>query len=195
MSDSATPWNAAHQASLSFTISQSFLKLMSIELMMSSNHLMLYDLLLLLPLILCSIRVFPSELALCIRWLGIGASASASVLSIIIIPTLLLGAYQSLTDYALLSCSPTLSGRFIVFISQRRKTMPRVNKPLSHGHIVISKAMIWTQTGLLYNQAHSIILCLEKEMATHSSIHAWRIPWTEELGRLQSIGSHWVGQN
>ena len=41
MSDSATPWNAAHQASLSFTISQSFLKLMSIESMMPSNHLIL----------------------------------------------------------------------------------------------------------------------------------------------------------
>ena len=35
---------------------------------------------------------------------------------------------------------------------------------------------------------------LEKEMATHSSIPAWRIPWTEELGELQSIGSQRVGQ-
>ena len=35
---------------------------------------------------------------------------------------------------------------------------------------------------------------LEKGMATHSSILAWRIPWTEELGRLQSTGSHRVGQ-
>ena len=36
---------------------------------------------------------------------------------------------------------------------------------------------------------------LEKEMATHSSILAWEIPWTEELGRLQSIGSLRVGHN
>ena len=36
---------------------------------------------------------------------------------------------------------------------------------------------------------------LEKEMATHSSILAWKIPWTEELGRLQSIGSQRVGHN
>ena len=36
---------------------------------------------------------------------------------------------------------------------------------------------------------------LEKEMATHSSILAWRIPWTEELGRLQSMGSQRVGHN
>ena len=36
---------------------------------------------------------------------------------------------------------------------------------------------------------------LEKGMATHSSILAWRIPWTEELGRLQSVGSQRVGHN
>ena len=36
---------------------------------------------------------------------------------------------------------------------------------------------------------------LEKRMATHSSIHAWRIPWTEELGRLQSMGVQRVGHN
>ena len=36
---------------------------------------------------------------------------------------------------------------------------------------------------------------LEKEIATHSSILAWKIPWTEEAGRLQSIGSHRVGRD
>ena len=36
---------------------------------------------------------------------------------------------------------------------------------------------------------------LEKEMATHSSVHAWRIPWTEELGGLQSMQSQRVGHN
>ena len=64
----ATPWTAARQASLSFTVSQSLLKLMSIESMMPSNHLILCHPLLLLPLILPSIRVFSCELALCIRW-------------------------------------------------------------------------------------------------------------------------------
>ena len=63
-----TPWTAAHQASLSFTISQSLLKLMSIELVMPSNHLTLSHPLLLLPSILPSIRVFSNEWALCIRW-------------------------------------------------------------------------------------------------------------------------------
>ena len=63
-----TPWTAAHLASLSFTISQSLLKLMSIELVMPSNHLILCCPLLLLPPIFSSIRVFSNESALCIRW-------------------------------------------------------------------------------------------------------------------------------
>ena len=62
-----TPWTAAHQASWSFTVSRSLLKLMSIELMMPSNHLILCCPLL-LPSNFPSIRVFSSELALCIRW-------------------------------------------------------------------------------------------------------------------------------
>ena len=65
----ATPWTAAHQASLSFTISQSLLKFMSIESVMLSNHLILCHPLLLLPSIIQSIKVFSNELALCIRWL------------------------------------------------------------------------------------------------------------------------------
>ena len=60
--------HAAYQASLSFTISQSLLKLMSIELMMPSNHLLLCHPLLLLPSIFLSIRVFSNEWAFCIRW-------------------------------------------------------------------------------------------------------------------------------
>ena len=63
-----TPWVAACQASLSFTISQSLLKLMSIESVMPSNHLVLCRPLLLLPLIFPSIRVFSNESALHIRW-------------------------------------------------------------------------------------------------------------------------------
>ena len=54
-----TPWTAAHQASLSFTISQSLLKFKSIELVMLSNHLILCSPLLFLPSIFVSIRVFP----------------------------------------------------------------------------------------------------------------------------------------
>ena len=63
-----TPWTAARQASLSFTISWSLLKLMCIELVMPSNHLVLCHPLLLLPSIFPSIRVFSSESTLRIRW-------------------------------------------------------------------------------------------------------------------------------
>ena len=66
MSHSATPWTAARQASLSITNSQSLLKLMSIESVMPSNHLILCRPLLLLS-IFPSIRAFSNELALCIR--------------------------------------------------------------------------------------------------------------------------------
>ena len=64
-----TPWTAAHQASLSITNSQSLLKLMSIESVMPSNHLILCrHPLLLLSSVFPSIRVFSSESVLCIRW-------------------------------------------------------------------------------------------------------------------------------
>ena len=65
---SVTPWTAAHQASLPFTISWSLLKFMSIQLVMPSNHLILCCPLLPLPSIFSSIRVFSNESALSIRW-------------------------------------------------------------------------------------------------------------------------------
>ena len=64
----ARPWTAARQASLSITNSLSLLKLMSIELVMPSNYLILCRPLLLLPSIFPSIRVFSNESALCIKW-------------------------------------------------------------------------------------------------------------------------------
>ena len=68
MFDSVTAWTEAHQASPSFAISQSFLKLMSIESVMLSNHLILCHLIFLPPSIFPSTRVFSNESALCIRW-------------------------------------------------------------------------------------------------------------------------------
>ena len=65
----ATPWIAAHQASLSITNSRSSLRLMSIKSVMPPNHLILCHPLLLLPSIFPSIRVFSNESALRIRWL------------------------------------------------------------------------------------------------------------------------------
>ena len=63
-----TPWTAAYQASLSFNVSQSLLKLMSIELVMPSNHLILSFPFLLLPSIFLTIRIFSNESVLHIRW-------------------------------------------------------------------------------------------------------------------------------
>ena len=68
VSDSATPWIAAHQASLSITNSRSLLKLMPIESVMPSSHLILCHPLLLLPPIPPSIRVFSNESTLFMRW-------------------------------------------------------------------------------------------------------------------------------
>ena len=76
----ATPWTAACQASLSFTISLNLPKLMSIELMMLSNNLILCHPLLLLLSIFSSIRVFSNELLLHIKGQMSGALASATVL-------------------------------------------------------------------------------------------------------------------
>ena len=64
----STPGTAACQISLSFIVSQSLLRFMSIESVMPSNHLILCHALLLLPSIICSIRVFSSESSLHIRW-------------------------------------------------------------------------------------------------------------------------------
>ena len=74
-----TPWTAAHQASLSITNTRSLVKLMFIKSVMPSNHPIFCRPLLLLPSIFPSIRVFPNESVLHIRWQSIGVSASASV--------------------------------------------------------------------------------------------------------------------
>ena len=77
-----TPWNAAYQGSLSVTISQSLLKLTSIELVMLSNHLILCCPFLLLPAILPSLRVFLVSQLITSGGQSIGASALALVLPV-----------------------------------------------------------------------------------------------------------------
>ena len=76
----ATPWIVAHQASLSYTISWSLLKLMSIESLMPSNHFILCHPLLLLPSIFPSIRVFQISQFFASGGQSIGVSASTSIL-------------------------------------------------------------------------------------------------------------------
>ena len=78
---SVTSWTAAHQASLSFIISWSLRKLMSIKSVMPSNYLILCHPLLLLPSVFLSIRIFPSESALCIMWPKYWSLSLSSVLS------------------------------------------------------------------------------------------------------------------
>ena len=78
----ATPWTAVHQAPLSFTISQSLLKCMSIEAVILSNHLIFCHPLLLLPSIFPSIRIFSNELALPSCGQSIGASVSVLPMNI-----------------------------------------------------------------------------------------------------------------
>ena len=68
VNNTATPWTAAHQASLSITKCQSLLKLMSVESVMPSNYLIFCCPFLLLPSIFPNIRVFSTESVLCIRW-------------------------------------------------------------------------------------------------------------------------------
>ena len=80
MSDSVTPWTAACQASLFITNSQSLLKLMSIESVMPSNHLILCHPLLIPPSISPSIRAFSNDSVLPSCGQSMGVSASASVL-------------------------------------------------------------------------------------------------------------------
>ena len=72
VSDFATPWSAAYQASLSVTNSRSLLKFIFIELVTPSNHLVLYCPLLLLSSVFPSIRVFSNESVLRIRWPKLG---------------------------------------------------------------------------------------------------------------------------
>ena len=112
MFDSATPWTAACQAYLSITNSQSLLKLMSIESVMPSSHLILCHPLLLLPSILPSIRVFSNESTLCRRWpkywnfiFSISPSNEYSVL-IPVLPSLMIliiFLWLALLDYLYLS--------------------------------------------------------------------------------------------
>ena len=148
----ATEWTAAHQASLSFTVSWKLLRLMSSDLVMPSNHLILCSSLLLLPLMFTNLpmsQLFPSG------GQSIGASASASVLPMNI---------QGWFPLGLTS----LVAQMVKRLSTIRET--------------------WVPS---LGQEDP----LEKEMAILSSTIAWKIPWTEEPSRLQSMGLQRVGHD
>ena len=158
----ATPWTAARQASLSVTNSWSMLKLMFIESVMPSNHLILCCPLLLLPSTFPSIRVFSNESVLCISDQSIGASASASVLPMDIQHWFSLG--------------------WTGLISLQSKGLSRVfYNTTVQKHAFLSLSFLYSP--------------VLTSIAPHSSTLACKIPWMEEPGGLQSMGSLRVGRN
>ena len=146
--------------STTMNCSEEKFKLVSIESVIPSNHLILCRPLLLLPSIFPSIRVFSNESALLIRW----------------------------QKYWSFSFSISPSNEYSGLISFRMDWLDLVAfkgtlKSLLQHHS--SKASIlW----------HSAFFA-ENTMATHSSTPAWKIPWVEEPGRLQSMGSRRVGHD
>ena len=116
VSDPVTPWTAARQASLSFTVSCSLLKLMSVESVMPSNHLILCCTFLLWPSISPSIRIFSNGLGLHIRWPKFGASTS-------VLPVNIHGWFFFRIDWFDLAVQGTLKSLFQhrkVYIYQKR---------------------------------------------------------------------------
>ena len=182
-----TPWTAARQASLSITNSQSLLKLMPIESVMPSIHLILCHPLLLLPSIFPSIRVFSNESTLRIRWpkywsFSFNISPSNEYTGLISFRMDWLdllavqGTLKSLLQHHTSKASILQHSAFFIF-------------QLSHPYMTTGKTIVltkWTFVGKV------MFLLL---MATHSSILAWKISWTEEPGGLQSMGSQSVGHD
>ena len=151
---SATPWTAAHQASLSFTISWSLFRLMRIESVMPSSHLTLCCPLLLLNL--------PQHQGLrCTRNFTLS--------------------YNHLPEKAMAPHSSTLAWKI--------PWMEELGSLQSMGSQRADETRLSDFTFTFPFHA------LEKEMATHSSVLAWRIPGTGEPGGLPPMGSHRVGHD
>ena len=178
MSDFATPWITASQASLSITNSWSSLKLMSIELVMPSSHLIFCHPLLLLPPIPPSIRVFSNESTLRIRWPKYW-SFSFSISPSNEHPGLISFRMDSLD---LLAVQGTLKS-----LLQHHSSKASIlwwsaffTAQLSHPYMTTGKTIAltrWTFVGqvisLLFNMLSRLVIP-EKAMATHSSTFAWK---------------------
>ena len=140
---------------------------MSIESVMPSNHLILCRPLLLLPSIFPSIRVFSNESALRIRWPKYWS------FSFNISP---FNEYSGLISFR-------MNWLDLLAVQATVKSLVQYHS---------SKASIlWRSAFFIYQLSHP----LEKGMAIHSSILAWRVPWTEEPDGLQSLGSQRVGHD
>ena len=138
----ATPWTAACQASLSTTNSRSLLKLMTIESVIPSNHLIFCHLLLLLPSIFSSIRIFSNESALHIRWPKYW-SFSFSITFQLISRT------DFLLDWLIWSpCSPRDSKRFLQHHSLKASVLwcsAFFTVQLSHPYVTTGKTIAFTR--------------------------------------------------
>ena len=141
-----TPWTAARQASLSFTVSWSFLKLMSIESVIPSNHLILCCPLLFLPSVFSSIRFFSNELALHIRWPKYWSFSSS------ISPS---SEYSGLISFRIDSFDHLAVQGTLKSLLQHHSSKASVPQPsaffmvqLSHPHMTTGKTIALTKHGL-----------------------------------------------
>ena len=186
-----TPWIAAHQASLSITNSQSSLRLVSIELMMPSSHLILCHPLLLLPPIPPSIRVFSNESVLPMRWPKYW-SFSFSIIPSKEHPGLISFRMDWLD---LLAVQGTLKS-LLQHHSSKASILQRsafFTVHLSHPYMTTGKTTALTRQTFVGKVMSLLFNMLSRP--THSIILAWRIPWTKEPGGLQSMRSQRVGHN
>ena len=173
---------AAHQASLSFTVSQSLLKLTSMELMMPSNHLIFCCSLLLLPSIFPSIKVFSNE------------STLHQVAKLLDLQLQLVG-YLGLFfwTYGQIGLMSKLLEQNLCLgrgLTQRRQwhSTPVLLPGKSHRRRSLVGCSPWGREGSdMIEWLHFHFYALEKEMATHSSVLAWRIPG---MG-LHRVGHDW----
>ena len=173
-------------------------KPMSIELVMPSNHLILCRPLLLLPSIPPSIRVFSNESALRIRWpkywsFSFNISPSHEHPGLIsfrmdwLDHLAVQGALKSFVQHQSSKASILLCSAF--FIVQRSHPYMTTGETIA----LTRRTFVGKVMSLFFNMLSGLVM--EKAMAPHSSTLAWKIPWMEEPGRLQSIGSLRVGQN
>ena len=163
---------------------------------MRSNHLILCCPLLLPPSIFSSIRVLSNESALHIRWskycsfrFSISPSNEYSGLISFRIDWLdvlaVQGTLKSLLQHHSSKASILLCSVFLLV-------------QISHPYMTTGKTIAltrWTCVGKVMPLLFNMLSNLEKAMATHSSTLAWKIPWTEEPGGLQSIGSLRIGHD
>ena len=178
---------------MSFTISRSLLKFVSVESVMLSNHLIPYCPLLLLPSVFPSIKVFGSESAVRIRWpkfwsfsFSISPSNKYSrLISFRIDWFYLLAVQGTLKSLLQLHSLKASILRHSAFFMVQLTSIHDYWK----NHSFDYTDLCWPSPYYVSVLYIVVCICLEQAMAPHSSTLAWKIPWTEEPGRLQSMGS------